>query len=339
MGCTFTLEDRQTGQTLLEVGNGPDSAGTNLALMMIKPRNSHPNHSTWPLMFKNVYYLGTSQINSEGFEIKVINKNSTPVSERDRTSSFTYLTLFGLDSLDENGNRSYDEIIDMDMANIMNMVDGELMFPALHPFANGDSLMGGQTSEQLKSQLGTGVMYTSSSSSEINGDHRWTIEAAYTNQSSTINLGFMLIEGSEEVIQNGVTLKRGLDYNIDYFTGTIVLLGDAANDPNAKLKVNYDKHELVSFDKKTIFGTRAQMDLGKPNSFIGFTALYFNQSIINEKVEVGYEPTRNFIWDLNGRYEWEMDGLTRMIDRLPLIQAEKISSFSVEGEIADIAQP
>ena len=63
----------------------------------------------------------------------------------------------------------------------------------------------------------------------------------------------MLIEGSEEVIQNGITLKRGLDYNIDYFTGTIVLLGDAANDPNAKLKVNYDKHELVSFDKKTIF--------------------------------------------------------------------------------------
>ena len=336
LGCTFTIEDRQTGQTLLAVGQGPDSVGTNLALMMLKPRNSHPNHSTWPLMFKNVYYLGTSQINPDGFDIKVINKNSTPVSERDKVSSFPYLTLFGLDSLDENGTRSYDEIIDKDMANIMNMVDGELMFPTLHPFANGDSLIGGQKSEQLKDQLGTGVMYTSSSSSEINGDHRWMIEAAYTNQSSTINLGFMLIEGSEEVIQNGVTLKRGMDYNIDYFTGTIVLLGDAANDPNAKLKVNYDKHELVSFDKKTIFGTRAQMDLGKPNSFIGATALYFNQSIINEKVEVGYEPTRNFIWDLNGRYEWEMDGVTRMLDRLPLIQAEKISTFSVEGEIAQV---
>jgi len=336
LGCSFTLEHRQTGETLLEVGHGPDSLGTNLALMMLKPRNSHPNHSTWPLMFKNVYYLGTSQINPEGFDVRVINKNSTPVSDRDKSSSFPYITLFGLDSLDENGTRSYDEIIDKDMANIMNMVDGELMFPALHPFANGDSLIGGQTTEQLKEQLGTGVLYTSSSSSEINGDHRWMIEAAYTNQSSTINLGFMLIEGSEEVIQNGVTLKRGLDYNIDYFTGTIVLLGDAANDPNAKLKVNYDKHELVSFDKKTIFGTRAQMDLGKPNSFIGATALYYNQSIINEKVEVGYEPTRNFIWDLNGRYEWEMDGMTRMLDKLPLIEAEKISSFSIEGEIAQV---
>ena len=87
--------------------------------------------------------------------------------------------------------------------------------------------------------------------------------------------------------------KKGMDYNIDYFTGTIILLGDAANDPNAKLKINYDKHEFVSFDKKTIFGTRAQLDFGNANSFIGATAILFlSDSIINEKVEVGYEPTR-----------------------------------------------
>ena len=336
LGCTFVLADRETGDTLMVVGTGPDSLGTNLALMMLKPRNGHPNHSTWPLMFKNVYSLGTTQINPEGFEVKIYNKNATPVTERDKTTSLPYITLFGLDSLDENGNRNYDELIDKDAVNIMNMVDGELMFPTLHPFARSDSLAGGTSAEQLQEQLGSGILYTSSSSSEVNADHRWMIEAAYSNQSSTISLGFMLVEGSEEVIQNGITLKRGLDYNIDYFSGTIVLLGDAGNDPNAKLKINYDKHELVSFDKKTIFGTRAQMDLGKKNSFIGVTALYFNQSIINEKVEVGYEPTRNFIWDLNGRYEWEMDGVTRILDKLPLIEADKISSFSIEGEIAQV---
>ena len=43
---------------------------------------------------------------------------------------------------------------------------------------------------------------------------------------------------------------------------------------------------IVSFDKKTIFGTRAQMDFNNPNSFIGATALFFNQSLINEKVTV-----------------------------------------------------
>ncbi|MEE3189177.1 MAG: cell surface protein SprA, partial [Candidatus Neomarinimicrobiota bacterium] len=322
--------------TVMVVGQGPDSAGTNLSLMMLKPRNSHPNHSTWKLMFKNVYSMGTTKINPEGFEIQIYNKNATPVTERDRTTSLPYITLFGLDSLDENGNRSYDELIDKDAGNIVNMIDGELMLPALHPFAQADSIEGGNTSEFLQDQLGPGVIYTSTVSSEVNLGHRWMIEAKYTNQSSTINLGFMLVEGSEEVIRDGVTLKRGMDYQIDYFTGTIVLMGDAASDPNAKLKINFDKHELVSFDKKTIFGTRAQMDLGQNNSFLGATALYFNQSIINEKVEVGYEPTRNFIWDLNGRYQWDMDGLTRMLDKLPLIEADKMSSLSIEGEIAQV---
>ncbi|SVB57540.1 uncharacterized protein METZ01_LOCUS210394, partial [marine metagenome] len=336
IGCTFVLADRETGDTVLVVGSGLDAGEDTLSLMMLKPRNGHPNHPTWPLMFKNVYYMGTNQISPEGFEVQIYNKNATPVTERDNTTSLPYITLFGLDSLDENSQRNYDELIDKDAGSVMNMTYGELMFPALYPFANNDSLPGGNTNLQLKEQLGNGVLYTSSISSEINSDHQWMIEAKYTNQSSTINLGFMLVEGSEEVIQNGVTLKRGLDYSIDYFTGTIVLLGDAANDPNAALNINYDKHELVSFDKKTIFGTRAQMDLGKPNSFIGATALYYNQSIINEKIEVGYEPTRNFIWDLNGRYEWEMDGLTRMMDKLPLIEADKISSFSVEGELAQV---
>ncbi|MBT4927083.1 cell surface protein SprA, partial [bacterium] len=312
LGCSFTLEDRSTGQVVLEVGSPADSLGTNLSLMMLKPRNSHPNHPSWELMFKNVYYLGTTQINQEGFEVKLINKRSTPESERDRTTSLPYITLFGLDSLDVNGVRQYDEIIDFQSGNIINMLNGELLIPSLHPFALIDSLEGGNSVEALKGQLGSGKMYTSSISSEINSDNRFVIETKYSNQSSTINLGFMLVEGSEEVVQNNIVLKRGMDYQIDYFTGTIVLMGSAADDPNADLKVRYDRHEIVSFDKKTIFGTRAQMDLGE-KSFIGATALYYNQSIMNQKIEVGYEPTRNFIWDLNGRYEWELDGITRLL--------------------------
>ena len=335
VGCTFILEDRTTGETVLSVGQPADSVGQNLSLMMLKPRNSHPNHPTWPLMFKNVYYLGTTQINPEGFEVNIINKRATPESDRDWGTSLPYVTLFGLDSLDENGQRQYDEIIDKESGNILNIFNGELLLPALHPFARGDSLAGGNSVPELQDQLGSGVIYTSSVSSEINSDNRFMIETKYSNQSSTISLGFMLVEGSEEIIQNNLTLKRGIDYQIDYFTGTIVLLGDAAQDPNAELKIRYDKHELVSFDKKTIFGTRAQMDLGQ-NSFIGATALYFNQSIINEKVEVGYEPTRNFIWDVNGRYQLELDGITRFLDKLPIIETDRMTSFSMEGEIAQV---
>ena len=335
IGCHFVLVNRDNGDTLMTVGSGiapGDTVGT-LKLKMIKPQSPHPNHPTWDLMFKNVYYLGTTKINREGFEIKLVNERLTPPSHLDPLG-FPYLRYFGLDSLSETGASIPDDIIDMDNPNIVNMMTGELMFPALLPFANADSLNGGNSNEDLFPVLGEGKMYTSTVSTDYTGDHRFTIEAAYSNPSSSISLGFMLVEGSEEVLLNGIRLTRGIDYQIDYFTGTIVL-GDAATDPNANIEILYDKHELVSFDKKLILGSRAQMDLGK-NSFIGATALFFDQSVINEKVEVGYEPTRNFIWDLNGRFELEMDGLTRALDKLPLIETEKISTFSLEGEIAQV---
>ena len=55
----------------------------------------------------------------------------------------------------------------------------------------------------------------------------------YSNQSSTINLGFMIVEGSEQVSRGGVPLKRGIDYQVDYFSGTIVLSDNI--DPNATI--------------------------------------------------------------------------------------------------------
>ena len=106
-------------------------------------------------------------------------------------------------------------------------------------------------------------------------------------------------------------------------------------DPNADIKVTFDNHQIVTFDKKTILGIRSQMDFGE-NSFIGGTALYYNQSVVNEKVEVGYEPMRNFIWGLNGRMQREIPFLTRAFDRLPIIETDKASRISFEGEFAQI---
>jgi len=82
-------------------------------------------------------------------------------------------------------------------------------------------------------------------------------------------------------------------------------------------------------------GSRAQIDFDE-NSFLGMTALYYNQDIVNKKVEVGYEPIQNFIWDINGRYEKDLDYLTAKINQFNFLNAEKISSFSIEGEIAQV---
>ena len=83
-------------------------------------------------------------------------------------------------------------------------------------------------------------MYTTSNRTEYTGDARFTINANYTNPKSTISLGFTLVEGSEEILSNGEKLERGTDYQIDYFSGIIMLTGNI--DPNSDLEISYDKH-------------------------------------------------------------------------------------------------
>ncbi|MFQ6613443.1 MAG: hypothetical protein ACE5D1_01245, partial [Fidelibacterota bacterium] len=197
IGCTFDLVDYTSGDTVFTVGHQVSAEDSTLILLMLKTANPHPNDPNWDLMFKNVYSLGTTNINREGFAVRVVNNRATPESDRDK-QGIVYLTQFGLDSLDNNGHTRPDEIVDMDNGNIVNLVSGELHFPSFFPFASADSLPGGNNNPSLADALGGGVMYTSSNINDIRDDSRFTIEADYTNQSSTINLGFIRPEQPQD---------------------------------------------------------------------------------------------------------------------------------------------
>ena len=333
IGARFDLTDRSTGNVVLSVGSDVGENGNDgLILKMIKPQSSHPNHPTWDLMFKNVYSLGGINIDQTNLSVRIVDNFSTPVSDRSNNGE-TFINLFGLDSLSQNGSSSPDEIIDLSNPNIVNLVSGEIHFPALLPFVSEETIVGGNANDSLNSLLQEGKMYTTSNRTEYTGDSRFTIEANYTSPKSSINLGFTLVEGSEEIYFNNEKLERGSDYQIDYFSGTIVLNNNI--DPNGNIEIVYDKHDLVTFDRKIMVGSRAQVDFDE-NSFLGMTALYYNQDIVNKKVEVGYEPIQNFIWDINGRYERDLENLSASLNKLNMFDAEKLSRFKLEGEIAQV---
>jgi cell surface protein SprA len=333
IGAHFELADRNTGVVVLKIGaNIGDNDNTTLVLKMLKAQSSHPNHPAWDLMFKNVYSLGATNIDQTSLQVSILDNFSTPVSDR-TTSGSTFLNLFGLDNLNQSGALTPDEVIDFNNPNIVNLKTGEVHLPALLPFVSNNAIDGGNTNNVLESVLQQGKMYTSTNRTEYTGDSRFTITADYTNPKSTINLGFTLVEGSEEIYSNGEKLERGQDYQIDYFSGMIMLTGNI--DPNADLEIVYDKHDLVTFDRKMMVGSRAQIDFDE-NSFLGMTALYYNQNIVNKKVEVGFEPIQNFIWDINGRYEKDLDNFSASLNKLDIFNAEKISRFTIEGEIAQV---
>ena len=44
---------------------------------MIKAQSSHPNHPVWDLMFKNVYSIGSKNVDGESLEVTVVDNFST----------------------------------------------------------------------------------------------------------------------------------------------------------------------------------------------------------------------------------------------------------------------
>ena len=126
----------------------------------------------------------------------------------------------------------------------------------------------------------------------------------------------MIVEGSEVVRLNGQTLLNGSDYTIDYFTGTLNLINESALDPTANLDITYEENELLSFDQKLLTGLHFKYDYSDNDYFNG-GLYYYNQSIIDERVDFGFEPMRNFIWNISGKYDQEVPLLTDAVNLIP----------------------
>ena len=310
------------GQSVTLEGDSAELA----VLKLIKGRNPFPTDLTWNLEFKNVYYLGATNINSEGFELKIVDDRSSGEPQERNSNGINFLQLFGLDSLDVNGKSQPDEIFDIDSDAIINLQRGELWFPALRPF---------YTPKALDSSFYSQAIYDNTIPTERQAASKFKIIVSYKNRSSTISLGLNFIEGSEEVTLDGVVLNRGSDYTIDTFTGQLTLLKEGATDPGANLEIKYENNQLFQLDKKSLLGTRAEYRFGE-NSFFGGTFLYYSKSTIDRKVRVGEEPIRNMLWDFNGKYSAKPNFISRGVNALPLIKTDQPSSFSMEGEIARI---
>jgi len=299
-------------------------------LLLIKPKNPRPSDKSWDLMFRHIYYLGAKNISEDGFEAKIYYDPSSGDDEETVETEEgvkSWLEVFGFDKVDEVGAAQPDNVIDNN-TNILRLGMGELEFPSLRPFSDSNNSL-------LPEDLYVDAMYDTTNQSEITRDSKFYIEIKSKSRSATIQLGFNVIEGSEEVRLNGAQLKKGSDYIIDYYSGTLTILDERATSPSADLEVNYQRNELFQLEKKTLLGMRAEYNLWE-DSFIGGTFLYMNQSTLDQKVRVGKGPMRNIIWDVNTALSFKPNFLTKAIDALPLIQTKQPSSLKFEGEIAQI---
>lgn len=300
-----------------------------IILQLLRTKNPIASDRNWDLEWKNVYYLGTRNIEKEGFELKIYFKppsgDPQETLQSDTGTPVSYLNIFGLDNADLNGNPVPDNLLD-DNPNIINWARGELIFPELEPF----------NSDNLPIDKRVSAMYDTTDHQFITSKSNFYISTSAKIRQSTYSLGFNVIENSEEIRLNGTLMQSGKDYQIDYFSGNLTLLTDEALDPNASLDITYESNQLFQIDRKTILGSRWDLELFN-NSFIGGTILYLNQSTLDQKVRIGQDgPMTNFVWNVNTSLNFESNLITKGLNALPFVQTKEPTTFKIEAELAEI---
>lgn len=312
------------------VNNDPNKR---IILQLIRPKNPRPSDSTWKLEWRNVYFLGSRNINKEGFDLKIFYKPPSGDPQETETINgkpVSYLQIFGLDKRDLNGNPKPDNILDDD-PNIINWARGELIFPSLTPFAPEKT-----ENSLLDSEKYVRAIYDTTDYQYITSKSNFYISVKAKIRQPNYNLGFNVIENSEEITLNGRRLVKGTDYIIDYFSGSLTILDEAATDPNASLNITYESNQLFQINRKTLLGMRWDYQLFN-DSFIGGTFLYLNQSTIDQKIRLGQNgPMTNFVWDLNSKLNFNPNFLTKAVNALPIVQTREPSTLKFEGEMAQV---
>ncbi|MEM7036375.1 MAG: cell surface protein SprA, partial [Bacteroidota bacterium] len=320
-----------------------------LFLKMLKPAQVRPTYDgqpfpTWDLMMKNIYNIGGFGITQDNFRLDIILDSRTqagdiPVMPDGPQKNVPLIRVFGLDTLQNNNQQGPDGFFDY-LDNITIIGDrGLIIFPVLEPF--GDRLRAQLDGDpQALDSYVFDTLYSSTRQDAIqygNEQDKFYIVGSYQGSSSSeISLNSINVApGSVKVTANGITLVEGVDYQVDYNIGKVIILNQGILTSGQELNVAFETNTLFGIDTKTLLGTRLDYTISKDFQ-LGATILHLNERPLTNKINIGDEPISNVIWGADGVFRKDSRFLTRLVDKLPLIQTNEVSTIQAQGEFAQL---
>ncbi len=317
------------------------TAGGDLLLKLIKPAQELAPfiNPGWDLLLKNIYPLGGRDLKPEGFELKVY-RRTEGLEPQELIEGEYLLNVLGLDRFNGNNEPLPDNNFDFIPGLTVDIERAEIIFPSLRPFDAGivqyfRDLPPPAGPKEIGDSLLFSEVYDTTGNAVVNSirnKYFLRVKSA-TKSSSRYNLGFNIVEGSVQVLLNGIPLNPNTDYTINYITGEVVIRSQQALLPGANVQVKYEQNDLFQLASKTLIGARGELDLF-PNTRLGFTAMSLNQATLSDKVRLGEEPTNNLMLGIDGSTSFSLPILTDMLDLLPFYKTNEMSTMRFGGEAA-----
>lgn len=332
--------------TVGEFSDGGISAPSNLFLKMLKADAPNTRYPIWDLMMKNVYSIGSYQINSKDFKLDVFYTNSQtgtdinylPVSTcHPLINAKPLIQVLRLDRLNSQNDQTPDGVFDYVDGVTINSNNGRVIFPVVEPF--GDYLES-RFDANCPTDANNYVFHqlydsTKTSAQQFPNLNRYKIKGQYQSSSSSeISLGAPNVpQGSVTVTAGGVQLTENVDYTVDYTLGRLKIVNEGILNSGTPIKISLESNALFAIQSKTLFGTHLDYKINKDFN-IGATIMNLTERPLTKKVNQGDEPIRNTIWGFDGNYRTEAPFLTRLVDKIPLIETKEMSTITAAGEFA-----
>ena len=330
-------------------------APDNLVVKLLRSELVITDIPLWDLMMKNIYNLQAHQLKEEGFRFEVLYENdatgvplnilqtaitglSTP-DEDDDVNLIPLLNLLYIDRLDQNDGVIYDEhgdgYFDFVEGITIKSNKGYMMFPKVQPF-------GSYLETILTDIADEGFIFNELyeyTQQEVKNNYqqkdKYEIRGYYKSDSAQgISLGaFNVPQGSVHVTSGGRELVEGVDYVVDYQIGRVKIINPSIEASNAPIQVSVEQNAIFSQQRRSFFGIDIEHKFSD-NFVAGASYLNLSEQPFTNKVLFGQEPIQNSVLGLNASYNTEAPILTKWVNKLPFMETDMVSNFSIRGDVA-----
>lgn len=302
---------------------------------------------TWELMMKNIYSLNATNVSQDGFQLRVIYRDDNTgidnpqLQEGVTASTKPLIEILGLDRLNPNNDPQRDGNFDFVEDITIDTETGLIIFPFQRPFSSAlrQEFRNDPSEQRLINKFAYDELYdlTKIDAALVSNKDKYVLRGLFQSGSSNeiVIPGFNIAEGSVRVFAGGSPLVEGQDYQVDYTFGKVNIINEGVLNSGKKITISYEKADLFNFQSRTLLGTRFDYKVSDDVNF-GATLLHLNERPLISRISVGNEPTRNtkYGFDVNIRKDSRL--ITKMLDKLPIIQTKEPSSIAFSAEFAQL---
>ena len=335
----------------------------NLVVKMLKSTITNVNEPVWDLMMKNIYNLGAYQLERNDFRLNILytdpqplnyikpaENSSVPLPED--VADTPLLRVFRLDKLNSNNDpiNDGDGFFDFVPGLTIDPENGNVIFTTVEPFGSylfskldttpntgpEDYNIPDTWNENQEKYVFRSLYRTTKTQAEQEDadKNKFQLKGRYKSaEVEGIPIGFNLPRGSVTVTAGGRVLQEGADYVVNYELGRVQILDEALLASDIPIQVNTENNALFGQQTKRFTGVNVEHQFNE-NFLVGATFLNLKEKPLTQKANYSYEPINNSIFGVNLNYSTEVPFFTRLVNKLPNIDTDVPSNFSVRGEFA-----